>query len=130
MADAETMRVFSAVLVASAGLSLVGCSAYRGGGSEVPEPPQDLYPPVIETPAEYDPFADPGVINTPPTHVPGGGAYLPQGGYTHTVARGETLWRIAQARLGSGHRWRDLAAANPGVDPHRLAVGQTLVLPQ
>jgi nucleoid-associated protein YgaU len=45
------------------------------------------------------------------------------------VRRGDTLWSIAQRTYGDGKRWRDIAAANPGIEPTRLKVGQTLVLP-
>ena len=47
----------------------------------------------------------------------------------HVVRRGETLFSIAANRLGSGGRWREIAAANPGLDPASLAVGATLTLP-
>ena len=47
----------------------------------------------------------------------------------HTVGRGETLYAIARTYLGDGRRWRDVVAANPGLDPAGLVVGQTLVVP-
>jgi nucleoid-associated protein YgaU len=50
-------------------------------------------------------------------------------GATHLVAEGETLSAIAAARLGDARRWREIAAANPSVDPDRLQVGQRLTLP-
>lgn len=47
----------------------------------------------------------------------------------YQVQRGDTLWRIAQNRLGSGARWREIAAANGISDPSRLRVGASLSLP-
>lgn len=51
---------------------------------------------------------------------------------THTVQRGQTLWSIAQAELGDGHRWgeihdlnRDLLGERPGF----LTAGWQLQLP-
>ena len=48
---------------------------------------------------------------------------------THEVRSGETLSAIAAKSYGDAEAWRAIAAANPGVDPNRLVVGQTLVLP-
>lgn len=48
---------------------------------------------------------------------------------TCVVQHGDTLYSIAQRALGDGNRWRELAAANPGVTPKSLKVGQTLTLP-
>lgn len=48
---------------------------------------------------------------------------------TYTIAPGDTLARIAAARLGDASRWRDIAAANPGLDPRRLRPGRTIDLP-
>jgi cell wall-associated NlpC family hydrolase len=50
----------------------------------------------------------------------------------HTVLRGETLWGIAAAMLGSGQRWPELVALNPGVvpaNPHLLRAGVTIRVP-
>jgi LysM repeat protein len=47
--------------------------------------------------------------------------------HTHTVATGETLAAIARK---TGISLNSLLAANPGVDPKKLHVGQTVNLPQ
>ncbi len=50
---------------------------------------------------------------------------------THTVAKGETLWSVAQQLLGDGHRWREIYDLNKGQipDPHWIHPGQVLQLP-
>ena len=57
---------------------------------------------------------------------------------THTVTGRETLWSIAEARLGSARRWRELAALNysvPQLDggmlskTHWIEPGWNLILP-
>lgn len=50
-------------------------------------------------------------------------------GRKHTVKAGETLWMIAESQLGSGNRWREITAANPGVNTSSLKVGMVLALP-
>ncbi|WP_420451666.1 LysM peptidoglycan-binding domain-containing protein [Ilumatobacter sp.] len=56
----------------------------------------------------------------------------------HVVAPGDTLWDIADDRLGDGHRWGELWEANRGedlgggtafVDPHLIEPGWTLEVP-
>jgi 5'-nucleotidase len=49
---------------------------------------------------------------------------------THTVRHGETLFSIAKATYGDGKKWKEIVAANPGVSPSKLKVGQVLVMPQ
>ncbi|HEX4124841.1 MAG TPA: LysM domain-containing protein [Tepidisphaeraceae bacterium] len=51
-------------------------------------------------------------------------------GRTYTVRKGDTLYRIARERYGSGKEWRKIAMANPGLTPQTLRVGQRLVIPQ
>lgn len=48
---------------------------------------------------------------------------------THTIRKGETLIQIARVFYGDGERWRDIAKANPRVNPDKLRVGMTLTMP-
>lgn len=48
-----------------------------------------------------------------------------------TVRKGDSLWRIAQIKLGFGGFWGCIAKANPViVDANRIYTGQTLKVPQ
>jgi 5'-nucleotidase len=51
------------------------------------------------------------------------------GGKTYVVKVGDTLFRIARERYGSGAKWRQIAAANPGLTPANLKAGQKLLMP-
>lgn len=52
-------------------------------------------------------------------------------GRSYEVQPGDELWSIAERELGSGERWRDIVALNPGVtESSRLSPGATLQLPQ
>ena len=48
----------------------------------------------------------------------------------YTVVRGDTWERIALKLNRKGLRWRDIAAANAGLDLRRLRPGQVLRLPE
>lgn len=50
---------------------------------------------------------------------------------TYTVRPGDTLWKIAQAHLGSGRRWQEIYAANTDVlgEPNSVVPGMKLKLP-
>lgn len=50
-------------------------------------------------------------------------------GKTHTVAKGETLAEISKKHFGTSKRWKDIVAANPGLSPENLKVGQKLNIP-
>ncbi len=50
-------------------------------------------------------------------------------GGKHIVRKGETLFAIAKAAYGDGKQWKKIVAANPGVSPSHLRVGQALVIP-
>lgn len=48
----------------------------------------------------------------------------------YEVRPGDELWDIAARELGGGERWREIVAANPGLDPHaELVAGEILLLP-
>lgn len=49
-------------------------------------------------------------------------------GGTHTVAKGETLWSIAEDVYGSGYNWTDVKNAN-NLKSETIEVGQQLSLP-
>ncbi|WP_250031205.1 LysM peptidoglycan-binding domain-containing protein [Paractinoplanes maris] len=50
---------------------------------------------------------------------------------TYTVQAGDTLFGIAEAKLGNGNRWPQIYALNQAVirDPDRIFAGQVFVLP-
>lgn len=50
---------------------------------------------------------------------------------TYTVAKGDSLWRIAEKQLGEGTRWAEIYQANRDLiqDPNRIQVGQVLTIP-
>ncbi|MCC5847025.1 MAG: LysM peptidoglycan-binding domain-containing protein [Verrucomicrobia bacterium] len=48
---------------------------------------------------------------------------------TYTVRSGDNLSVISQRVYNTPHRWREIQDANPNVNPNRLRIGQTLVIP-
>jgi 5'-nucleotidase len=61
---------------------------------------------------------------------PAGRAIAAEPERVYLVQKGDTLWRIAAKLYGNGQRYRDIAAANPGIEPTRLRVGQKLLIPR
>lgn len=49
---------------------------------------------------------------------------------SYMVAAGDSLWRISKRVYHDGSRWREIVAANPGLDPDRMRPGETIKLPQ
>ena len=47
----------------------------------------------------------------------------------YRVESGDSLWLIAQRQLGDGNRWSEIAKLNSKINPNRLVVGTSLVLP-
>jgi outer membrane protein TolC/LysM repeat protein len=54
---------------------------------------------------------------------------LAETGRSHTVASGETLFSIAQAELGSGSRWSEIASLNSLTPPYVIKIGMRLTIP-
>lgn len=91
-------------------------------------------PPASSTPSYMMPSATPPpqpipvVETTAPAAVPAA-ATAPATASKYTVKKGDTLYHIAKEKYGDGKQWKRIAAANPGVSPTTLKVGQTLVMP-
>jgi nucleoid-associated protein YgaU len=118
-----------------AGLVCVGCGQpKKTAQTGLPEP----------TPAAtgdtVKPLAAPGGEAAPPAPVtnltslvppeptrPATPAAAPGG--TYTIKKGDTFIKIAREVYGDPGRMKDIAAANPGVNPNKLRIGQTIVLP-
>jgi nucleoid-associated protein YgaU len=63
------------------------------------------------------------VITPPSTATPG----TPR---THRVTSGESPYSISEEVYGNGMYYKNILAANPGIDPHRLRIGQVLNIPE
>ena len=50
-------------------------------------------------------------------------------GGSYTVLKGDTLYKSARERYGDGKQWQRIAAANPGLSPGSLKVGQKIAIP-
>ncbi|PLP57029.1 multifunctional 2',3'-cyclic-nucleotide 2'-phosphodiesterase/5'-nucleotidase/3'-nucleotidase [Mesorhizobium loti] len=81
-------------------------------------------PPAVEAPAAKPTEAAPAEAAKPAE-----AATSIQAGGTHTIAKGDTYWDIAVKAYGDGTKWRRIARANPGQEPHRLLVGTELKIP-
>lgn len=123
-----------------AAVALVGCKTENEQVSRVPpsnyanEPePMSLPPVAIDqgSPGTVAPAPGP----SGPGAATGPGIYEPEPlppapvARTYTIRKGDTLWSIAQREYGDGQKWRDISAANPSVDPKKLAIGQQITLP-
>ena len=53
----------------------------------------------------------------------------PAAGGTYVIKKGDTFIKIAREVYGDPGRMKDIAAANAGLDPRKLKVGQTIILP-
>jgi nucleoid-associated protein YgaU len=77
-------------------------------------PVRDVAPAQIASPATSTPPA------TPPASTP----------RSHRVVSGESLYSISQTVYGNGKYYKKILAANPGIDPRHLKIGQILAIPE
>lgn len=139
-------------LLAAAAVIVTGCQS-----QPTPPPAQATTPSVLDVSAPAPRAEYQTSVYTTPTYASSaaptsyaGPAYLPPSagpayvppavdptpaytqtpmGSTYVVQQGDTLFHIAKERYGDGRKWRQIAAANPGVTPTTLRVGQKLVVP-
>ncbi len=94
--------------------------------SEIPEEPEES----VTEPEE--PVVEPEEPATEPEpQDPAEPAEEPAEGITYVVAAGDSLWKIAQEKLGSGARWDEIYEANRDTvsDPNLIFIGQILAIP-
>ena len=55
----------------------------------------------------------------------------PEESTIYVVVKGDSLWKIAKNKMGSGSLWNELFEANRDTikDPNRIFIGQQLVIP-
>lgn len=119
-------------LVALFGLIVVGCQKKATSSIPANDSVTDISSP---SHAGYQPAApaqpvaaQPVVYDSMNTQPPGAAGAATAGG-TYTIQKGDTLYNIARQRYGDGKQWQKIASANPGVDPTRLRIGQTITVP-
>lgn len=100
--------------------SLTGCSLFKKKDKTA-----DAYDPALDQPATG--YADPG-YNAAPANSGFAGA---TGGRTHTVQKGDTLYKLARQYYNDQARWKDIYEANRAEmgSPNQIRVGQRLVIP-
>jgi len=80
--------------------------------------------------------ADPPGPTLRPTGVAGEvvtGAWRPRGasgGNTYTIVQGDTLYGIAMKHYGDARSAQIIEAANPGLNPNALRIGEKILLPE
>ena len=123
-----------------AALVCAGCKKPQGPQTIVPPAPKPAaggLKPLEPLPAEPMPLAaksEPSpLVNpapSPDNELASSVTPAPEPGRFYVVKKGDTLWKIATKVYGNGQRHRDILAANPGLQPTKMKVGQKLVLPE
>jgi len=94
-----------------------------------------VYDPAAEQPVVAEAVADasdsvaPVTRSRPRKPASPASASRAGGGTKYKVKKGDSLWSIAETRYGNGNKWKQIAAANPKLDPNHVEAGQTITLP-
>jgi len=129
------MRHVGTVLIVASILAAAGCKkAPEGPLTTSLEPPSrqlDYLQPLESAPPQAAAETPPAAEAPPAAEQPQAAAAEPQAvtPRTYTIQKGDTLWSIARKHLGDPKRWKDIVAANPGLDTRKLSIGQKIVLP-
>jgi nucleoid-associated protein YgaU len=95
--------------------------------SATPAHPQ-AYAPAPAQPVTVAPADSTPVVTAAPAAGVGATASASTGG-SYTVKKGDTLYSIARSRYGDGKQYTRIVAANPGLSPTSLKVGQSITIP-
>jgi 5'-nucleotidase / UDP-sugar diphosphatase len=109
-----------------------GCNSSNKSASARP-PLSPLVTDISPTPPAHYPYSPQPIqpMAAQPIEQPAATAsFASSGGGTYTVQKGDTLYKIARERYGDGKQWQKIAAANPGLSPQSLKVGQKISVPQ
>ena len=124
------MRLIRILTVFVALISVAGCN--NAGRRPVVVGPRPLEP-IADTSPSYAPASEPAFSPAPaaiePQPLAGPMPSVPSMQASYVIKKNDTLWSIAKQVYGNGQRWQDILAANPGLDPKKLRVGQTIALP-
>jgi nucleoid-associated protein YgaU len=105
------------VPMSSSAMDLNASPAYTPAPSYTAAPVQ----PVYDTAPVVASSVTPAYASNTGSALGGGGSYV--------VKKGDTLYGISRSHYGDGKQWQKIAAANPGLTPSSLKVGQTITLP-
>jgi len=89
-----------------------GPGAYAADGDVVFSDPSANHPVSLDDPIQPLPEPEPVAVRT------------------YTIKNGDHYWKIAKEVYGDPMRMKDIEAANPGVDPKRLQIGDEILLPE
>jgi nucleoid-associated protein YgaU len=78
-------------------------------------------PPARETSGRETPARETTTLAEPPP--------APAGPRRYTIKNGDTFWSIAKAEYGNAAYFGHIQRANPGIDPGRIKVGDSIILP-
>jgi 5'-nucleotidase len=129
-------KLAAAILTATAAAALAGGCGSNNKQTAAAKPPlrpavtdiSPTPPPTYIAPAQPVTQVAPVVAAAPIEPISAPAAAAAAGG-TYTVQKGDTLYKIARERYGDGKQWQRIAAANPGLSPTSLKVGQKIVVP-
>lgn len=130
--------IINKVLLSCAAIALVSAGCQQKA-TQVPAS-SDLTVTPVATPTPVTPAYTPAPVpsstaqpvtydSTSSTPLASAGTGAPASGSTYVVKPGDTLYGIARRLYGDGKQWQRIAAANPGLSPQMLKVGQTINLP-
>ncbi|NDC80485.1 MAG: LysM peptidoglycan-binding domain-containing protein [Verrucomicrobia bacterium] len=102
-------------------------------GSERKSTAKPANPKSQEAPAKAASTDLPSVPPVNPPAAPSETAAASQGGKQHTIAKGDTLWKLAKtyypASLDLNEEIKKIKAANPGMDDRNLKIGTVINIP-